>query len=300
MWVPLLEAPVREAAPLERMIGQAGLRVVTEVSAVAADSLMTLPTLDTLFFLQSKPRYIAGEDRMMGKRTQARSVAYFLAVLSVGALFSGCAHTHNFSTIPDLTEVRATLQGLEGKDVGVALRNGVQAYGEVKALEPDTLKLSTGDPPMEMGLPCLDIQKITVFNHGNAAATGAGIALGAITAFKVAEYVATHEVPIGWLYEIPGPLVIPLTLGLGAAVGGTIASQVFPVSVTYIFLSSQPDTVLLHVDRILEDGDKTIRVRIRDQGYALPKAECEVVRQSDIVYLKASRAAFRKARIPIQ
>jgi hypothetical protein len=224
---------------------------------------------------------------------------FSFAPLWIGVALCGCAHTHNFSTTPTQAEVRTTLRGIEGKDVGVTLRSGVQAYGEVKALDPDTLRLSTGDRPTEMGIPCLDIQKITVFNHGNAVATGAGIALGAITAFKLAEYVATHDVPIGLLSEIPGPLVIPVTLGLGAAVGGTIASLLFPASDTYIYQFSRPDTVLLLVDRVLEDGEKSIRVRIRHQSYTLPKAQCEVLMQPDRVYLKASRTAFRKARIPI-
>ncbi len=226
-------------------------------------------------------------------------MVFLFALLTPGAFFCGCAHTHDLSTAPPSAEVRTTLRGLEGKDVGLALRNGVQAYGTVEALRGDTLRISTRDSVTEMDIAYPDIQKITVFNHGNAAATGAGIVVGVITAFKIAEYVAKNDVPIDWLYEIPGPLIIPVTFGLGAIVGGTIASQLFPVSDTYIFLPSQPDTVLLLVDRLLEDGEKTIRVRFRDQSYTLPTKECEVVRQPDGVYVRASRGVFRKARIPI-
>jgi hypothetical protein len=227
-------------------------------------------------------------------------MVFLFALLTPGAFFCGCAHTHDLSTAPPSAKVRTMLRGIEGKDVGVALRSGVQAYGEVKALESDTLRLSTGDRLTVVDIPSHDIQKITVFNHGNAAATGAGIVIGVITAFKVVEYVANNDVSIDWLHEIPAPLVIPVACGLGALLGGTIASQLFPVSDTYIFLSSRPDTVLLLVDRLLEDGDKSIRVRIRNQSFTLPTKECEVVRRPDAVYVKASRGVFRKARIPIQ
>jgi hypothetical protein len=204
-----------------------------------------------------------------------------------GAVFLGCAHTHNVDSAFSWPEVQTDLPELEGKEVIVLLENGKQAHGYAQALKGDTLRLTDINLIGQAAIPYVDIHAIAVLNPGGGTAAFVGVVVGGIIGVVIgAQEPYTESSPFF------GGLI-------GAIAGGAIATLVFPVKDTYIFQHQQADTLLVQVDRVLIEDHQQIKVRIGGQKHVLLKPECELLRTPAGVYVKGPRVMFIKLGVPV-
>ena len=236
----------------------------------------------------------------MARRTQARPVAYFLAVLCVGALLCGCAHTQNIDAPFSWPKAQAILPDLVGREVRVVLENGNQAEGYVRTLGGDTLWVAADITGAKTAVAYPEIQKITLFNEDNTLATIVGGIVGGAVGAKIGH--DNNPEGAGGLVDLSVPATV-LSGVVGAIAGTVTVSVFFPVRDTYVFRTSPsatlPETLLVRVDKLIEEGDTGINVRIGEREYLLPKSECSLLRYPGGVYVKGPRAMFTRLGVPV-
>jgi hypothetical protein len=220
-----------------------------------------------------------------------------LTILCSGGPFCGCAHTHNIDSAFSWPKAQATMPQLQGREVRVVLGNGNEAEGYVRALEGDTLRVAADMTGVKTAVAYPEIEKITVFNDDNTLATIVGGIVGGAVGAKIF-HDNNPEGAGGW-----GDLSVPATvLGgvVGALAGSVTVSVFFPVRDTYVFRTSPSETLLVRVDKLIEESATGINVRIGGREYLLPKSECTLLRNPGGVYVKGPRAMFTRLGVPVQ
>jgi hypothetical protein len=219
-----------------------------------------------------------------------------LIILCSGGPICGCAHTQNIDAPFSWRKAQAILPDLVGREVRVVLENGNEAEGYVRALEGGTLWVTADITGVKTAVAYPAIQKITVFNDDNTLATIlCGLVGGAVGAKIVHDN--NPEGAGGW-----GDLSVPATVlsgVVGAVLGSGTVSFFFPVRDTYVFRTSPSETLLVRVDKLIEEGATGINVRIGEREYLLPRLECGVIRFPGAVYVKGPQAMFLKLGVPV-
>jgi hypothetical protein len=173
----------------------------------------------------------------------------------------------------------------------VKLHDGREVYGHVLDVEADTLRISDEERKSEMVIPLSDIQEITVINQSRPLGFLTGVLVG-----------GTIGAVLGGSGE-PSPFV---GRGLGAAVGGIAGAVIgalvgagFDTDEKFVVRSPGAETLLIKVDRVLEQDATSIKVRFGDKDYTLPKSDCQLQDLPDGLYLKGPRTLFRKFGLPV-
>jgi hypothetical protein len=226
-------------------------------------------------------------------RGQCKAIVggFSAVILTLGLALCGCVTTHDLNRPLLGDEAQSVRQKFAGGEGIVKLHNGREVYGHVLDVEADTLRFSDEERKSEMVIPFSDIQTITAISQSRPLGFLAGVLVGGT---------------IGAVLGGSGEPSQFISRGTGAAAGGIFGAVIgglvgagFDRDEKFVVCSPGAETLVIKVDRVLEQDATSIKIRFGDKDYTLPKSDCQLQDLPDGLYLKGPRTLFRKFGLPV-